>query len=141
MRANGVPDFPDPKSGGGFEVQGGRGGVDLSSPLYKSANAECQKYLPNGGAGPTFNPAEGAQLLTIAKCMRQHGISGFPDPERAPTSNGGLPHLPGKPGTYSRITNFQGWLLEFPASIDMQSPTYIRASAACHASFLNTPQA
>jgi hypothetical protein len=141
MRANGVPNFPDPKPGGGFDFQSGPGGVDVSSPVYNSANAKCQKYMPNGGSGPAFNPQEGAQLLTIASCMRQHGISDFPDPERAPTSNGGLPHLSGKPGTYSRITNFQGWLLEFPASINMQSPTYIQASDACHAQFLNTPQA
>jgi len=139
MRANGVPNFPDPKPGGGFEVQSGPGGIDPSSPQYQLADAKCQKYMPNGGAGPTFNPQEGAQLLDIAKCMRQHGVPDFPDPKRAPTGNDGLPPL-GKPGTYGRITNFQGWLLEFPAAINMQSPTYVHASAACRAQFLNTPQ-
>lgn len=139
MRANGVPNFPDPNPGGGFDIQSGSGGIDLSSPLYKSADARCQKYMPNRGAGPTFNPQEGAQLLKIATCMRQHGIADFPDPERAPTSDGGLPRL-GKPGTYSRITNFQGWLLEFRATINMQSPAYTRAAVACGAAFLNHPQ-
>ena len=85
--------------------------------------------MPSSGAGPTFNAQEGAQLLKIANCMRQHAISDFPDPQRAPTSNGGLPHL-GKPGTYSRITNFQGWLLEYPATINMQIGPH--AASAAH---------
>ncbi len=67
--------------------------------------------------------------------MRAHGITAFPDPVRA--TSGSLPTP--KPG-YSRITNFEGWLLEFPASIDMQSAAYARAAAACGAGFLNRPQ-
>ncbi len=135
MRANGVPGFPDPNPGGSFTVHAGSGGIDPASPQYQAANAKCGKLLPGGGAGPTFNPLEGAALVKIAACMREHGIAGFPDPVRAPS--GSLP--PPKPG-YTRITNFEGWLLEFPATIDLQSPAYARAAAACGAGFLNRPQ-
>jgi len=134
MRANGVPGFPDPNPGGGFAIRVGSG-VDPASAQYQSANAKCGKLLPGGGVGPTVNPREGAALVKIATCMRAHGIAGFPDPVRA--TSGSLPRP--KPG-YSRITNFQGWLLEFPATIDMQSPAYVRAAAACGAGFLNRPQ-
>jgi hypothetical protein len=66
--------------------------------------------------------------------MRQHGFPDFPDPTRAP-ANGSLSSLPRKPGI-GMITDFQGWLLEFPSTINMQSPAYTRALASCHASFL-----
>ncbi len=137
MRANGVPNFPDPNPGGGFDVlrRPGGSGIDPLSPVYKAANAKCQTLLPNGGAGPAYSAPAGVQLLNIAKCMREHGISEFPDPEKAPTSS--LP--PPKPG-YSRITDYQGWLLEFPVTVNPQSPAYTRAAAACDAQFLNRPQ-
>jgi hypothetical protein len=130
MRASGVPSFPDPKPGGGWDVR-----IDPASPLYKAANAKCQRLLPNGGAGPTYSAPVGVQLLNIAKCMRRHGIPDFPDPERAPSSS--LPRP--KPG-YDRITDYRGWLLSFPATINMQSPAYTHAAAICRAQFLNRPQ-
>jgi hypothetical protein len=134
MRANGLPNFPDPQPGGGFPFQRSAG-MDPSSPLFKAAQAKCLKLLPNGGSGPTFSTQAGTQLVDIAKCMRQHGISDFPDPEKAPT--GSLPAP--KPGI-TRITNYEGWLLEFPATINMQSAAYTRAATACRAQFLNHPQ-
>jgi hypothetical protein len=133
MRANGVPNFPDPSPGGGWNFRAGSG-IDQSSPLFKRAQAKCQKLLPNGGAGPAFNAQAGPQLLKIASCMRHHGIPDFPDPTRAP-GNGSLSSLPHKPGI-GMITDYQGWLLEFPSTINTQSPAYTRALAACHASFL-----
>lgn len=48
MRANGVPDFPDPNPGGGFLFQRGSG-IDPSSPAFMAAQAKCKKLLPGGG--------------------------------------------------------------------------------------------
>ena len=133
MRANGVPDFPDPRPGGGWNVQTSSG-IDLTSPLFEKAQAKCQKLLPGGGAGPAFNPQAGPQLLKVASCMRQHGIPDFPDPTRAP-ANGSLSSIARHRGI-DMITDYQGWLLEFPATINRQSPAYTRALTTCHASFL-----
>jgi hypothetical protein len=36
------------------------------------------------------------------------------------------------------ITNYEGAILLFPATLDMQSPAYTQAAAACAASFLGS---
>ena len=80
MRANGVPNFPDPKPGGGFRFPAS------PAPAFAAAQAKCQKLLPNGGAPPPFDPQALGQLRQIAVCMRRHGVPDFPDPERAPAT-------------------------------------------------------
>ena len=47
MRSNGVPNFPDPKGGGGIQIGGN--GVDPQSPAFKTAMQKCRSLLPNGG--------------------------------------------------------------------------------------------
>jgi hypothetical protein len=42
MRANGVPDFPDPNASGGRVVFGG-GGIDMNDPKVQAAFEKCQK--------------------------------------------------------------------------------------------------
>jgi hypothetical protein len=54
MRANGIPDFPDP-SGGGLSLQRG-GDLDPSNPTFKNAQKVCGKKAgvtgPLGGGPP-----------------------------------------------------------------------------------------
>jgi hypothetical protein len=125
MRANGVPNFPDPKPGGGFQLGSG---IDPSSPAFRAAQAKCQKFMPLPGGASSFSPQVEAQALaqlrTVAQCMRRHGISDFPDPRATRPSNLGL-------GEYSEITDYMGVFLLFPATIDMQSPAWNQAAAAC----------
>ena len=78
MRANGVPNFPDPKPGGGFSFPAS------PAPAFAAAQAKCQKLLPNGGAPPPFDPQALVQLRQIAVCMRRHGVPDFPDPAGLP---------------------------------------------------------
>jgi hypothetical protein len=126
MRANGVPSFPDPQPGGGFQFAAGSGGPSPSSPAVRAAQAKCRRFLPGGGAGPAFSERSLAEVQKVAVCMRAHGISDFPDPRRAP--RGGLP---APPAGVTEVTDYDGVLLEFPATLDMQSPAYKRAAAAC----------
>jgi hypothetical protein len=80
MRSNGVPNFPDPKPGGGFVFHTGAG-VDPSSPVFKAAQAKCMKLLPPGpGSGSPPSAQALAHYLKVAQCMRRHGLPGFPDP-------------------------------------------------------------
>jgi hypothetical protein len=57
MRSHGVPNFPDPPSGGqAIRILPGSG-IDPQSPQYQRATTSCQKYLGKGsklgpGAGP-----------------------------------------------------------------------------------------
>ncbi len=93
MRRHGVPDFPDPSSGGRFGIQqssSGNGGgtlsvdgrqLSVSAPAFQTAMQECQKYQPQG---PPISGAQLAKLqkgaLKMAQCMRTHGVPNFPDP-------------------------------------------------------------
>jgi hypothetical protein len=59
------------------------GHVDPSSPQFQAAMRACSKFLPGGGP-PSETPAEraaaAAAMLSFARCMRQNGVPGFPDP-------------------------------------------------------------
>lgn len=129
MRANGLPNFPDPQSGGGFLFQAGAG-IDPSSPAFKAARTKCQKLLPTVGLAPgsTTHPTAQwlAHMVKIAQCMRRHGVPGFPDPGTSVPSN----LFPaGSPGGV--ISDIEGAILVFPATLDTQSPLFTRAAAAC----------
>lgn len=128
MRASGVPNFPDPLPGGGFAFN--PAGIDRGAPAVKAAQAKCQRFAPQPPGGPSAGSSGPpsaqalAQLRTVARCMRAHGVSDFPDPQTSAPRNLSL-------GEYSNITNYEGVFLLFPASIDMQSPAWQRAAAAC----------
>ena len=124
MRANGVPNFPDPNAGGGFLFQVGNG-IDRSSPAFQAAQAKCRKLLPSGLApGSTTHPSAQwlAHMVKVAQCMRRHGISDFPDPTTT------VPSLRGFVGV---ISDIEGAIFVFPASLDTQSPLFKQAAAAC----------
>ena len=132
MRANGVPNFPDPSPGGGFEFHASAG--IISSPVFRAGQAKCGRFLPGGGPlspGPPPSAETMAQLRRIAVCMRQHGVPQFPDPMTS-VPRGCTPN----PGEYREITNYQGAILLYPATIDPQSPAYEQAATACGAGFL-----
>jgi hypothetical protein len=123
VRANGVPNFPDPSSGsGGFPVHA-RGLIN--SPLFKAAQAKCHKLVPEGpGSGPPPSPQTLARFLNIARCMRRHGVSDFPDPRTSAPPN------PLGSGIVE-LSDIEGVILLFPSTIDQQSPVFTRAAATC----------
>lgn len=88
MRDHGVPDFPDPttSSDGGTSlvINGSGSGSDLdpNSTTFKDATAACQKYMPSGGANRGKpDPQMQQKALRYSKCMRDHGLTDFPDPK------------------------------------------------------------
>jgi hypothetical protein len=124
MRANGVPSFPDPNAGGGFLVHA-RAGL-TNSPLFRAAQAKCHNLLPEGGpgSGPPPSPQTLARFLNIARCMRQHGVSDFPDPRTTTPPN------PLGSGI-AELSDIEGVILLFPSTINQQSPVFTQAAAAC----------
>jgi hypothetical protein len=123
MRAHGLPSFPDPTVGGGIHIQAGSGLAPFS-PAFKTAQTACQKLLPGGGPGaqhPTARLID--QVRQIAQCMRQHGVSDFPDPIFTPPSD---------PADYSILENRGGVILAVPKPIDPSSPAFRQAADACH---------
>lgn len=123
MRANGVPGFPDPSAGGfGFHIQEGSG-IDPFSPSFKAARAACGKLLPGGGPGAAHPSAQAkAQMVQVSQCMRQHGISGFPDPTLSPPVN---------VAGYSQVIGRGGVFVAVPNTINTGSPAFRQAAAAC----------
>jgi hypothetical protein len=110
MRSHGVPNFPDPSSSGGIQINGS---IDPNSPQFQAAQRVCQKLLPAGGApSPAQQAKMQAQLLKFSACMRSHGEPNFPDPQ-----------FPSGGGARLSITRGSG--------IDPQSPQFQQAQNFC----------
>ena len=126
MRAHGVTNFPDP-TGHGINIGGT--GIDPRSPAFQAAQKVCFKLLPGGG--PQSHPASAQQIKQAdqtAQCMREHGITGYPDPiisQEPPTDL--------NPANYSSIEAGGGMIIAIPKSIDEQSAAFEKATKACNA--------
>jgi hypothetical protein len=123
MRAHGVPNFPDPGSGGGIRIPD-NSGINPQSPAFRSAQGACFKLLPGGGPGGGRNSeARKLMLLKLAQCMRSHGISTFPDPSASRPSAppaGGAGIAFGSPGAFLSVSQTM-----------IQSPGFKQAAGAC----------
>ncbi len=109
MRAHGVPNWPDPTGGGGFDKSKLRQlGVSVSR-IRAIEERACN--LPLGGPtqAQTITPADQADYVKAAACMRTHGFPGFPDP------------------TFRNDTV----QTNIPSSVDQDSPTFKNAAATC----------
>jgi hypothetical protein len=123
MRSHGVSNFPDPKvTGHTIQILGGNSGVNAQAPAFQSAQTACKHLLPGGGPGGPPSPQAHAQLLKISECMRQHGISSFPDPRAGSPPN---------PSGYNAVFGTGGYFLAIPSSIDTKSPAFRQAATAC----------
>ena len=115
MRANGVPNFPDP-SGRGLQLVVTPSGTSVNGtavngPAFQSAMKTCRSKLPNGGQPPALTASRRNAMLRFGQCMRSHGVPGFPDP----TFNGNRVGIRIQPG----------------AGVDPSSPAFKRAQASC----------
>jgi hypothetical protein len=123
MRSHGVPSFPDPSAGGGIHIPAGSG-ISPFSPSFKAAQSVCSKLLPGGGPGNQHATAKQIEMTRqISECMRQHGVTGFPDPTFTP---------PSSPAGYSIIEDRGGVILAVPSTINPQSPVFVQAAKTCH---------
>jgi hypothetical protein len=94
MRSHGVPNFPDPTSGGDV-AKGDAQEFGVSSTEYHAAQTACQHLYPATGgsiqqcyATGDCPPAVVQQALTLmrkyARCLRAHGVPDWPDPAIGP---------------------------------------------------------
>jgi hypothetical protein len=99
MRSHGVPDFPDPGSGGIPKVSPQQLGV--ASSRWQAAQSACARLLQ-----PTQDQARQIVrgMLAFARCMRSHGVPNWPDPT---TGSHGQPEfdIPGIDPDSPRISN------------------------------------
>jgi signal transduction histidine kinase len=93
------------------------------------ASPGAQAPAPGGAArtplaGETTHPS--AQTLaywgTVAHCMRQHGVAGFPMP---------VNQVPSSLGSVGELSDRDGAILVFPLGLNTQSATFGRAAGVC----------
>ena len=75
MRANGVPNFPDPDSSGDYNF-----GVDVNKAVFTRAIEACKDLQPPGALSAERTPEQQQASLEFAQCMRDNGVPDFPDP-------------------------------------------------------------
>jgi len=82
MRDNGITGFPDPDSSGQLTVDAVLNGssVDPNSAAWKQALSACKDLQPPGFTGHKRSAQQQEAALKFAKCMRDNGVSNFPDP-------------------------------------------------------------
>jgi hypothetical protein len=118
MREHGVTSFPDPvvHSSPGQQSIGIHVTPSLTgSPRFKSAQRACNSIMPapstsDVAAQARQQRAQAAGMLSFARCVRAHGIAGFPDP------------------------NAQGNLtpqMLSAANVDIHAPSVLAAARAC----------
>ncbi len=110
MREHGISDFPDPQPGGGIAIQAEPGSdLDPNNPQFKAADDACKSLLPQPPSEEE-QQQEFEDMLRFAQCMREHGITDFPDP---------------KPGEGISISADQG------SDLDPNNPQFKAAKKAC----------
>lgn len=86
VRARGVPNWPDPASGGEIPKETAQQ-LGVSNAQLQVALDACQHLLPNTG-NVDDNPAAlnqwWSQMLHFARCMHAHGVPNWPDPSPYP---------------------------------------------------------
>ena len=76
VRDNGYAEFPDPVPGEGirFLIKPG------DAPRFQKAASACRGLAPEGLRDEEIAPEELEGLVKLAQCVRDSGISNFPDP-------------------------------------------------------------
>jgi hypothetical protein len=80
MRSHGLPNWPDPTSGGVFDKSALRQLGYSASRVRAVEDGACSHLLVAPSQGPTITLVDRADYLEAAACMRSHGFSDFPDP-------------------------------------------------------------
>ena len=118
MYAHGAPEFPGPElePGGSLVHPLAPPHGMLSSPGYDKAFRACEQQAPGSGGLTGRSKALVDQALSVAECMRAHGIAGYPDPALI---DGGI-HVPDL------------WTI----GVDTHTPQFQAAGEACRAGSL-----
>lgn len=113
IRSHGVPNFPDPQvtsSPGSTSVRQMVPASVANTPKFKSAQKACSGLMPGPGTVAGHQGPGAAVLLAFARCLRGHGLSGFPDP-----------------GRDGQITQ----QMISAAGINLRGPAFLTAARAC----------
>jgi len=96
-------------------------GVPVNAPAFRAALQKCQKDIPHCPPSASQVAQRESNAISLAKCMRAHGVPTYPDPQIIPA-----------PGSHS-IDIRIGFGL---SSGIIQSPAFQQAQQEC-SSFLS----
>ncbi|MBV9593116.1 MAG: hypothetical protein JO147_04870 [Actinobacteria bacterium] len=122
MRANGVPDFPDPSANGQITLKVTKGSdLDPTSSAFQTALSKCKSLEPAGfQSGSTQSTGNQNKVLQFVNCMRKNGVPNMPDPqsngaELIPGGSGGV--NPNSPAFQSAIQKCRSLLPSGASSV------------------------
>jgi hypothetical protein len=118
MRSHGVPNFPDPRPGGPSIIPNW---INPRAPVFLSAQKACASLLGGEGRSASGQESEKVAMFNVARCMRAHGLTHFPDPTTSP------PPAPAAGSHAGNAVGIGGVYLVFPP----ESPALKRAEAEC----------
>jgi hypothetical protein len=78
IRTHGVPSFPDPQTSGGIQIP--LSFAKNPSPAFNSAMQACKYLIPADTSPPVVSASQKAAAVKLAQCMREHGVTNYPDP-------------------------------------------------------------
>ena len=91
--------------------------VALTSLACAVALAACGSSNSPTGSGSSGGGGTEAQLVRYSACMRDHGVSGFPDPSTTQSGENGF--------------GIDGYNFNLPSNMNTQSPAYESAAKTC----------
>jgi hypothetical protein len=80
MRSHGLPGWPDPMPGGGFDKSKLRELGYTKNQVRAVEDGACKSFVPSGSPKQLSVQQKVADALSFARCMRSHGVTRFPDP-------------------------------------------------------------
>ena len=93
-RANGMPNLPDPQIDSNGRANFPNGTPDPPASVRRACQSIYDRLPPSARDDDDRPPADMQALLRYARCMREHGVTDFPDPDaqgnfRAPAGSTG----------------------------------------------------
>jgi len=93
-RANGMPNLPDPQIDSNGRAAFPNGTPDPPASVRRACQSIYDRLPPSARGEEERPPADMQALLRFARCMREHGVADFPDPDaqgnfRAPPGSAG----------------------------------------------------
>jgi hypothetical protein len=93
-RANGMPNLPDPQIDSNGRAAFPNGTPDPPASVRRACQSIYDRLPPSARGEQGRPPADMQALLRFARCMREHGVADFPDPDaegnfRAPPGSAG----------------------------------------------------
>jgi hypothetical protein len=111
MRTAGV-DMPDPGPDGMVAMPATAADDQAAMKKMDAAMEKCREFLPDGGEPPKATAEDLAKARDYAKCVRENGVPGFPDPD---PETGRFQVDPDKTGELEKLSKVSGECQQFGA--------------------------